>query len=141
MTLEADPPFGAPEIAAWFARCDAAQQRGLLHLRRLIFEEAQRSPRVGHVAEALRWGQPAYLTPETGAGSTLRLGVLKDGGFALYAHCRTTLISEFRDQYPDDFRFEGNRAVLFRDDDDIRADRLRVLIGRALSYHLRGRAK
>mgnify|MGYP000592624135 CR=1 FL=1 len=44
---------------------------------------------------ALRWGQPAYLAPK---GSTLRVGIPKSGGaFALFAHCQTTLIADFRE--------------------------------------------
>ncbi len=94
-------------------------------------------PQVERVEEALRWGQPAYLTPDTKSGSTIRLGAPKAGGFALYVHCQTTLIAEFCELAGDAFRYEGNRGVLFRDAADIRPDLLSALIRKALSYHQR----
>ena len=42
-------------------------------LRALIFGVARKLPEADRVEECLKWGQPAYLTAETGAGSTLRL--------------------------------------------------------------------
>jgi hypothetical protein len=41
------------------------------------------TPGVGALHETLKWGQPAYLTPETRSGTTLRLGVPKSGGYAI----------------------------------------------------------
>lgn len=108
----------------------------MLHLRGLIFETAAATPAVGPVFETLKWGQPAYLTQQTKAGTTLRLGQPKTGGFAIYVHCQTTVISDFRALFPDDFAYDGNRAVLFRDRGDIDDDKLRLLILAALTYHL-----
>jgi hypothetical protein len=133
------PPFEKPEVAAAFEACPAGARDGLMALRRLIFRTAAETPGVGRLQETLKWNQPAYLTPETGAGSTLRLGVPKQGGFALYAHCRTSIIPEFREAFPDDFRYEGNRAVLFRDGERPDADALAMLVRRALTYRLRAR--
>lgn len=110
---------------------------GLLRLRALIFEVAAETPGVGRIEEALRWGQPAYLTPDTGAGSAIRLGVPKAGGFALFVTCSTSLIEDFRLVAPVGMRFEGKRAVLFRDAGEIDEAAMVVLIRRALSYHLK----
>lgn len=117
-------------IAAAFDAFPVDCRRGALALRALIFEIAAEVP--GPLEEALRWGQPAYLTPK---GSTLRLGAPKVGGFALYAHCQSRVIPDFRDRFPTEFRYEGNRAVLFDDPTDIRADLLAGLIRHALTYH------
>jgi len=130
-------PFASAEVARIFAQTPPAARPGLLHLRRLIFEVAGKTSGAGPVKEALRWGQPAYLTAETGVGTTLRLGAPKTGGFALYAHCRTTVIATFRDRFGDSFCYQGNRAVLFSHIAEIQPDKLSLLIVHALTYHYR----
>ena len=94
-------------------------------------------PDIGALTEALRWGQPAYLTLASGAGSTLRVGLPKSGGFALFAHCQTSLIADFKALAGAECRVEGNRAVLFRTAGDLRPDLLGLLIRRALRWHWR----
>ncbi len=110
-----------------------------MQIRQSIFRKAARLPEVGRLEEALRWGQPACLTVETGAGSALRLGIPKSGGFALYVNCRTSLIADFRPMAPADMRFEGSRAVLFEEGATIDPAAISWLIARALTYHLRGK--
>ena len=82
------------------------------------------------VREELRWGEPAYLAPK---GSTLRIAAPKSGGFAIYAHCATSLISDFASVAP--CRTEKNRAVLFDTIDEAKAAPLDLLITAALTYH------
>lgn len=135
--MKAQPPFGDSDVATRFAAFPAQARTGLLALRALIFDTAQATPEVGAILETLKWGQPAYLTPETKSGSTIRLGVPKQGGFALYTHCQTTLISDFRSIFPDDFAYEGNRAIHFCDAEMPPPDKLRLLISSALTYHIK----
>jgi hypothetical protein len=104
-------------------------------LRHLIFTVAVQTQGVGRIDETLRWGEPAYLTPETRSGSTIRIGTPKAGGFALYCNCRTSLIADFRDLMGEAFRYEGTRAVLFRTPEEIDAEKLGLLISRALTWH------
>lgn len=125
----------ALEVAAVFEGFPPVARAGLLRLRALIFEVAAETPGVGRVEEALRWGQPAYLTPDTGAGSTIRLGLPKAGGFALFVNCQTSLIENFRLIAPVGMPLEGKRAVVFRAVDEIDEAAMVVLIRRALSYH------
>ena len=131
------PPFESPAVAAAYESFPAPEREGMLALRRLIFETAAETPGVGVLEETLKWGQPAYLTPDTKAGSTIRLGLPKQGGFALYTHCQTTLIGDFRSLFPDDFQYEGNRAVHFKAGTPLPLDQLRLLIRSALTYHLK----
>lgn len=133
----ADHDFANPQVAEFIAACPKEARQGLMQLRALIFRLARETPGVGTVEEAVRWGQPAYLTTATGAGTTLRLGLPKAGGFALYAHCHTTLIQTFAAMFGDDFSYEGNRAVLFQTSADIQPEKLSLLIVHALTYHLR----
>ncbi len=127
-------------VAAAFAAFPPGAQPGLRALRALILSVAADTPEAGRLSEELRWGQPAYLTPDTGAGTTLRLGVPKSGGFALFVHCQTTLIEEFRALAGPDWPVEGRRAILFDGPGAIDDPALRLLICRALTYHLKGRA-
>jgi hypothetical protein len=128
--------FSDPAVEAAFDAFDPAVRDGLLALRHLIIEEAADTPGVGRLEETLKWGQPAYLTPETKSGSTIRLGVPKQGGYAIYAHCQTTILSDFQAIFGGDFDFEGNRAVTFRPDEAPDLEKLRLLIRSALTYHL-----
>lgn len=109
----------------------ACPRVGTLALCNLIFETAQSIPECPQPIECLRWGQPAYITP---IGSTLRIGLPKSGGFALYAHCQSTIISQFSQSFGGDFSIEGNRAILFQTVEDIQPEKLRLLIGHALTY-------
>lgn len=128
--------FASADIKAAFDIPDRQAREGLLVLRAMVFEVADDLPQVGKVKEALRWGQPSYLTPETKSGSTLRLGIPKSGGFALFVHCQTSLISDYRAAFPDATNIEGKRAVLFKTADEIDPNRLKWLIRQALTYHL-----
>lgn len=128
-------PFASPKVAAAFDAFPPDARAGLLQLRDLIFEIGRALHSVPSVTEDLRWGQPAYLTPAR-VGSTLRLGVPKTGGFGIFAHCQTTIISDFANAYPGWDRFDGNRGVLFTDAAQIDPIRHGALIRSGLTYHL-----
>lgn len=132
-----DHPFQSQAVADAFANFPDAVRPGLQRLRRLILETAADMPEVGRIEETLKWGQPAWMTPETKSGSTIRIGVPKSGGFAIYAHCQTMIIPDFRDLFPDDFRYEGNRAILFEEGEELQEGPLRLLIASALTWHLK----
>jgi hypothetical protein len=91
---------------------------------------------VGALDETLKWGQPSYLTTASKSGTTLRIGVPKQGGCAIYAHCATTVISGYAETFASLDVIEGNRAVYFASARDVVPDRIRLLIRHALTYHL-----
>jgi hypothetical protein len=126
-----------PKVRAVFDAAPPSARDGMLALRQLILDVAAGLPQVGRIEEGLRWGEPAYLTPETRSGSTIRIGIPKSGGFALFCNCRTALISEFRDVAGAAAQTEGNRAVVFANRDDIDESLLSILITRALTWHQR----
>lgn len=134
--LDVAPPFQSQDVAQVFAGYPDADRAKLIELRGAIFDEAARLPEVGAVVECLKWGQPAYLTPETKSGSTIRLGTVKAGGIGLFTHCQTSLISDFQSTVGQGLRFDGNRAVLFSSADELPKAQLRSLIRSALTYHL-----
>ena len=115
-----------PDVARAFDALPPSARDGCLVLRGLIMDCAAEMPQIGRLQEALRWGQP---------GSTIRLGAVKIGGFALFVHCQTSLLADFRDLAGDAFRYERNRAVVFGQTSDIKPDLLRALIRSTLTYH------
>lgn len=129
-------PFKNKAVEDVFAAFPHPERDGLLALRALIFSTAQTLPEIGPIDEALRWGQPAYLTSATKSGSTLRLGLPKTGGFAIYAHCQTTIISDFVTAFAGMDKVEGNRAIHFSHPSQIDPGRHGLLIASALRYHL-----
>ena len=113
----------------------------LLALRRLIVETAQTTAGVGPLEEALKWGQPSYLTAETRSGSTIRIDQVKaePGHYAVYFHCQTDLVETFRGLYPE-LRYAGNRAILLDAAEKLPEDALRHCVALALTYHSRKKA-
>lgn len=121
-----------------FGAYPPALRRKLLDLRGLIFGIAHRTQGVGELTETLKWGQPTYLTAASKSGSTIRIGQTKveRADYAIYFHCGTTLIKGMRKKYGGTFRYEGNRAILFRVDEPIPTDELSDCVSMALTYHL-----
>src|SRR5687768_7024209 len=105
--------FDDPGVADVFAALPVAIRRRLLEVRSLIFETAAADARIGKLTETLKWNEPAYLTEESGSGSTIRINRRKGDGedYALYFNCQTTLVAGFRKKFPQTFRFEKNRAL------------------------------
>jgi hypothetical protein len=130
-----------PTVDAVFSAYPKSLRTGLLALRRLILETASATPGVGPLEETLKWGQPSYLTAETGSGSTIRIGEVKggDGQYAMYVHCQTDLVATFRDIYPKQLTYGGNRSVIFNADDAVPEEALRHCVALALTYHLNKR--
>jgi hypothetical protein len=125
----------SPEVTAAFEAMPAEARAGALALRELVLEVAAGVPEAGAVSEELRWGEPAYLTPETRSGTTIRIAAPKAGGYGLFVNCRTTLIGDFREVAPH-LRFDGNRGVVFDAGEVADRDALGLLIRAALTYRL-----
>lgn len=127
-----------PAVADAFQRFPEDLRQKLLDLRELIYDVAVSTDGVGRLEETLKWGQPSYLTPETKSGSTLRLGVTKDRRYAgLYVHCQTDILQNFKDRYPTAFTYQGQRAILFGEGDDLQTEKLKACIAYGLTYHFR----
>ncbi len=114
-------------------------QSKLKAIRKLIFHTARKTDGVGPLEETLKWGQPSYLTAATKAGSTIRIDRAKgrDDAVAVFFHCQTDLVKTFRDLYPDEFDFEGNRALIMSASSALPKAPLTHCIALALTYHLR----
>lgn len=129
MTPMPAPPI--PEtVAAAFAAFPPEAREKLETARDAIFATAEATG-TGPLTETLKWGEPAYLTEQTKAGTTIRLGLV-GGEPAVLVHCQTTLIDSFRSDFPDAFPYYGNRALLLTGDYDPEA--LAHCLARALTY-------
>jgi hypothetical protein len=128
-----------PEVASAFGAFSPDVRRCLSEIRAMIIEVAAGDSRIGAVTEALKWGQPAYLTAESGSGSTIRLGVLRSDPErgAIFFHCRTTVVDDVRHRFGGLFEYEGRRAVLLPPADALPRSELETILATALTYHLR----
>ena len=135
-------PFESVAVAHVFDAYPPAMRRKLLALRDLIFKTAASMDGVGELEETLKWGEPAYATSQSGSGSTVRINRVKKSPsqYAIYFNCQTSLVETFRTLFPTDFRFEGNRAIIFSESDTVPTDALRFCIAAALTYHRSKRA-
>jgi Domain of unknown function (DU1801) len=131
-----------PSIAAIFGAYPTAVQEHLMRLRHLILDVASATDGVGELEETLKWGQPSYLTKQTKSGSLIRIDRVKtrtesqDNKYAMYFHCQTSLIENFKEKYHGLFEFEGNRAIIFSNNDTLPIEELRDCIALALTYNL-----
>jgi len=129
-----------PRVAAIFEAYPPAIRRRLATLRRLVLETAELTDGVGPLTETVKWGQPSYCTEQTGSGTTVRIDRLKASDeYAIFFHCQSGLVDQFRQLYPDTFRFEGNRAIVFDLAQPLPTRELGHCIALALTHHARKR--
>jgi len=129
-----------PAVEAVFDTYPKPLKAKLLALRRLILDTAKATEGVGAIEEALKWGQPSYLTPETRSGSTIRIDRVKPttDRYAVYFHCQTDLVETFRELYPK-LNYGGNRCIVLDAAEKLPEAALRHCVALALTYHLKKR--
>ena len=129
----------AGDMDTVFAAYPPALRKKLKSLRRLILETAKKTAGVGPLEETLKWGQPSYLPAQSGSGTTVRIDRVKGepDRYAMFFHCQTDLVATFREIYPDELTYQGNRSILFNLDDTIDEAALSHCIALALTYHQR----
>jgi Domain of unknown function (DU1801) len=136
-------PFAQPAVAQTFDAFPPKMRHKLLALRELIFATAAATEGAGKLEETLKWGEPAYITTESKSGSTVRIGwkKTKPTQYAIYFHCQTNLVESFRALFAAELKFEGNRAIVFNENDTLPRDALVSCIAAALTYHLKKAGK
>lgn len=130
-------PFQSAAVASKFEAYPPKIRRKMMALRRLILQTAAATDGVGELEETLKWGEPAYVTSQSRSGSTVRIDwkKAKPGQYAMYFNCQTTLVDTFRTLFPNDFKYEGNRAIVFEADEAVSVRALEFCIAAALTYH------
>jgi hypothetical protein len=126
--------FKNQEVKKKFDTYPDVMKEKLLKLRELIYEVADNEPSITKIEETLKWNEPAYLTNN---GSTLRMDwkEAKPEYYSLYVNCQTKLIKTLRELFSDRFTFEGNREIVFHQDDEIDCEALKYCILLTLTYH------
>lgn len=129
--------FQDQKVAAVFDSYPQQHRKKMMALRKLIFEVAGSIEEVGTLTETLKWGEPAYLTSESGTGTTIRIDwkVKRPDKYGVYFNCQTNLIKRFRTRYPSIFEFEGNRAILLDVNKPLPLQQLSKCLAEALVYH------
>lgn len=134
-----NPPPIPSKVQTVFDSYESATERQvLLELRKLIFATAQSDDRIGPLTETLKWGEPAYLTEATKAGSTLRLGHSKlSNSPAMFVSCSTPLLKTLQ-------KLDGSGVLSYHGLRDIAVPQvtaenkamLQTCILHTLTYHL-----
>lgn len=134
--------FVNSDVAEKFRTYPKEMRTRLMDIRALIFSVAESLEGVGKIEEALKWGEPSFLTNETKSGSMIRINTTKiKGQYAIYFLCQTSLIKTFRDLYPTKFQFEGNRAMLFDETSKVPIKELKHCLAMALTYRIAKKSK
>ncbi len=131
-------PFIKPEVQGKFASYPPEMRKKMLALRELVWRTAAATPLAGPIEETLKWGEPAYVT-SNGAGSTVRMDwkAKTADAYALYFNCNTTLVETFRNLFPTELKFEGQRAIVMGLNDRLPREALAFCIAAAMTYHVK----
>lgn len=115
----------------------------LMEIRDLIFKCAASDDAIGELTETLKWGEPAYLTEQTGSGSTIRLGFKESQpeSVGVYFNCQTTIINDIQQRYADKFTCKDNRVLLLPVKQPVPAEELSECMNIALKYHVNKKAR
>ena len=123
-----------PDVTRVFDGYPDAMRVKMMRLRQLVLDTASETEGVNSLEETLKWGEPSYLTKD---GSTVRMD-WKDKSpdrYAIYFNCNTPLVETFKRIYGDTFTFEGKRAIVFGETDQLPIDELKHCVSTALTYH------
>ena len=123
-----------PKVEEVFNDYPVSVQEKMLNLRSLVLEAASEIKELKTIEETLKWGEPSYLTKH---GSTLRMDWKRKNPnhYAIYFSCTSSLVPTFKAIFQNKFTFEGNRAIVFKLDEEIPRNELKHCISLALTYH------
>ncbi len=130
--------FSNKSVMKKYASYPEGVRAKLLDLRELIFKIASKTEGVGALEESLKWNEPSFVTSKTKSGSTFRIDWKENDPdrYHILFNCRTTLISIFKELYPDAFDYDGNRRISFGLNERIPIRKLSKCIEIALTYNL-----
>ena len=126
--------FKNKDVEKVFNNYPEEMREKLLLLRKLVIDTAAETDDVKSLEKTLKWGEPSYLTK---GGSTIRMDWKKSkpDQYAIYFNCKTKLVDTFKERYKDEFKYEGNRAIVFHKNDIIPIYELKHCILLSLTYH------
>ena len=108
-------------------------RKKLLQVRADIFAVAAEYE-VGDIEETLKWGEPSYLAVK---GSAVRMAWKSKNpeSYGIYFNCQTSLVETIKEVYGDLFKYDGNRALVFKIEDSAPEQELKHCLSLALRYH------
>ena len=123
-----------PRVNKVFADYPDSVRQKMLALRKLVLAVAEDTDGLEKLEETLKWGEPSYLTKH---GSTVRMDWKQKtpDQYAVYFKCTSKLVPTFREIYPNEFAYEGNRALIFSLGEEPPVEALKHCIKVALTYH------
>ncbi len=124
----------SPELESVFNKYPILVRSKLFHLRKLILSTANEIEEIEELEETLKWGEPSFLVRR---GSTIRIDwkAEKPNQYGIYFKCTSKLVPTFKVIYNSQFKYEGNRAIIFQMNDEIPEAELKKCISAALTYH------
>jgi len=124
------------EVEEKYKSYPPAIRKELLALRKTILEVANKDKEIDFIQEALKWGEPSFLTKSS--GSTLRIDWKQKSPdhISIFVNCRTQLISIFKKLYPNDFDYIGNRELRLPLHGKYSKTKLKKCIESILKYNL-----
>lgn len=104
----------------------------LSNIRDLIYRVAKQDEIID-LTETLKWGEPSYISK---IGTTIRFDWKPKypDQYCIYFNCKTSLIETFKEVYGETFMYEGNRAIIFKCNQDLPTIELSHCISMALRY-------
>ncbi|MFT4772124.1 MAG: hypothetical protein ACJAXD_000861 [Cryomorphaceae bacterium] len=123
-----------PEVDSILNNYPEPVKKQMKQLRQPVLEAADEIEGLQNIEETLKWGEPSYLIKD---GSTVRMDWKKKtpDQYAIYFKCTSKLVPTFREIYPTEFTYEGNRALVFSLEEELPAEALKHCIKVALTYH------
>lgn len=123
-----------PEVKKLIKRYPKNAQEKLNQIRDIILRVASQKEDIKELEETLKWGEPSYLSK---IGSTIRMDWKEKNPdqVAVYFKCTSKLVPTFKMIFGDQFKYEKNRAIYFKLDDEIPESELESCIEMALRYH------
>ncbi|MGG5372738.1 DUF1801 domain-containing protein [Enterococcus sp. AZ196] len=124
--------FNDSNVKRKFDGYSAEQKTALLEIRQLIFDISREVAPDESLVENLKWNQPSYTAKK---GTPIRLDTFGDDNIAIFFHCQTHLIEQFREMFQDELTFSKNRAIIIDPDAPLPIENLRICIQMGLTYH------
>ncbi len=130
--------FKSKEVKNTFSTFPKNISEKLLFLRELIFRIAEEYDEIGEINETLKWDSPSYLTNQPKSGTTIRLSNIQacENKCAISVHCQTSLVSEFKEVYPE-LNYDDNRSIILDINKKLPIETIKHFIYLALTYHYR----
>lgn len=123
-----------PQVESVYNNYPDHVRQKMEYLRNIIIETASEIYEIKELEETLKWGEPSFLTKK---GSTVRIDWKEKhpDQYAMYFQCSSRLVDTFKTVFNDLFKYEGNRAIIFKLEETIPSTPLKSCITAALTYH------